>query len=129
VTDASAHADSRHDAVERFDALLARARTVIRVETRRNDRVVAATTITLAGDTHTTIAVTIIADDFERHCEAVVGELRARTARLRTLSAVVQAATRIAIATGTGNPLLALHAALRLVSELNDGAGPIGDTP
>lgn len=129
MNDASAHADSRHDAVERFDALLARAQTAIQVETRRNDRVVAATTITLGGDTHTTIAVAITADDFLRHGEAVAVELRARAARLRTLSAVVQAATRIAIATGTGNPLLALHAAWRLVSEVNGRAGPIGETP
>lgn len=105
-----------HEVVERIDALLARTQTAIHVETRRNERIVATTTITLGGDARNTIFAAATAEDFMRHREAVAVELRARAARLRMLSAV----TRIAIASGTGNPLLALHAAWRAVSEAID---------
>jgi hypothetical protein len=103
---------------ELLDTLLARAQTAVRVETRREDRIMAATTITLGGDTRSIVAAAARADDFRRHRLAVAIELRGRTARLRIFAAVVHAATRIAIASGTGNHLLALHTAWRFVSEV-----------
>lgn len=114
MSDVAPGTDGPRDLVEWVDALLARAQTAVHVETHRNNRIVAMTTITLGGDTQNTIAHAITTDDYQRHREAVAVELRARTTRLRALSAVVVAATHISIATGTGNPLLALHAAWRL---------------
>jgi hypothetical protein len=113
-TDDTAEADG----AALLDELLARSRTAVQVETRRAERVVAATTIEIDGDARSVLAPRATADELARHREAVAAAIEARAARLRTLAAVVSAATRIAIASGTGNPLLVLRAAVRFMSDV-----------
>jgi hypothetical protein len=78
-------------------------------------RIVASTTVGLAGDVASTLDAAASPADLAIHVQSLEGTLRARAARMRLLFSTLQAATKISLAIGTGNPLLALPAAARFI--------------
>ena len=86
-----------------------------RLETRRDGEVVAATTVGLGGDFASAVGGAASAADLAGHLAALEQTLRGRRARARIVLCTLQAAAKIAVAAGTGNPLLAVGAAWKVV--------------
>lgn len=98
-----------------LDALLDQANAAVRIETKVKGQLIASTRVGVAGDTISTFSKAAASNDLSQHLASVGHTLRARHARIRTVISVFDVASKIALATGTGNPLLALPAALRFI--------------
>lgn len=102
-------------AARMLDELLERIGTRASVETRRGGHVVASTRISRAGDIVTSVAPALDDELLARHVAELERTLDERRERLLVVVAIVEMAAKIAVATGTGNPLLAVPTAIRFI--------------
>jgi hypothetical protein len=98
-----------------LDSLLERVGASARIETRADGGLLASTIIGLAGDFTTTIAPSASPSDLELHAKSIDQILRTRQTWLRMLLSTLQVAAKITAATGTGQWLVAIHAAWRFL--------------
>jgi hypothetical protein len=98
-----------------LNQVLERVRAVAQVETRVDGRLVASTRVGLAGDFASAVAEVTEQSELETHAESVEAELRMRRAWTRLVLSTLQMAVKLALATGTGNPLLVLPAAWKFM--------------
>ena len=90
-----------------------------RVETRdAAGRILATSDIGFAGDTRTHLEADTDADVLRRHARRFERELAALHQRRLTIAAALHMAAKLAAAAGSGNPLLALPAAWRFISQV-----------
>ena len=85
------------------------------VETREEGALVASTRVDLDGDLVTLVDEGVAKGEIERHRLALAAAFAERQSNARVALATVEAAVKIAVAVGTGNPWLALPAAWRFV--------------
>lgn len=98
-----------------LDRLLELASGAARVETRVKGRLVASTRVGLGGDVVSAIGPSASRSEIALHSTTLDRSLRTRRARMRLVLSIVQAATKIAFAIGSANPLAALPAAWRFI--------------
>lgn len=98
-----------------FDRLMEQIGATLRVETREGDALVAVTRVELDSDLVTAVGPTGAGEAIERHRAALAAALFERRSSTRVVLSTVEAAVKIAIAAGTGNPLLALPAAWKFI--------------
>jgi hypothetical protein len=101
-----------------FDRMLERVSATVPIETQVGGRLVASTTVGLAGDFATAVDASASPEHHEVHLKSLALALRTRGARVRILLSTAQATLKIAVAMGTGNPLLAVPAARRFIRDL-----------
>lgn len=104
-----------HAAARILDELLTRARTFARVETERSGRVVVSTWVGRGGDIISSVAPSLEPETISRHLEALGQTLREQREREILLRSILEMGSKIALAAGTGNPLLAMPAALQFI--------------
>ena len=98
-----------------LDKLLGRLATFARVETRVSGKLAATTTVGWSGNFENVLGDDVTPADLKLHERSVAIALRTRRTWLRIILLTVQSATRLALAAGTGNLLLALPAAWKFI--------------
>jgi hypothetical protein len=116
-TDGTSQPDA-HAATRILDELLEHARTFARVETERRGRVVVSTWVGRGGDIISSVAPSLEPETISRHLDALGQTLREQRARGMLLRSILEMASKIALAAGTGNPLLAMPAALQFIRDI-----------
>ena len=112
-----------------IDELLASVRHRARIETTRGGRVVASTAVSLGGDIVTSLDPELDAEQRSRHLGDLDTHLREQRERIELLLAVLQMAAKIALAAGSGNPMLALPTALRFIRSVMAERDPTPASP
>jgi hypothetical protein len=98
-----------------LNQVLERVHVVAQVETRVDGALVASTRVGLTGDVGCAVAEVIEQSELDAHAQSVEAELRVRRAWTRLVLSTLQMAVKLALATGAGNPLLALPAAWKFM--------------
>jgi hypothetical protein len=116
-TEGTSQADERA-ASRVLEELIDRARTFARVETEGSGRVVVSTWVGRDGDIISSVAPTLDPEAIPRHLAALGQTLRERRERAKLLLSILEMASKIALAAGTGNPLVAVLAALKFIRDI-----------
>lgn len=112
--------------VARFlDRVLEQAGTSTRVVTRVDEQQLLSTSVGLTGDCTSVFSRVSAPPELEQHMETLATQLRLRRARTRLALSTVQMAMKVALATGTANPWLALPAVFRFIREVIAEPRPI----
>lgn len=101
-----------------LDDLIERARTQASVDTRSEGRVVASTRVGRGGSVVSNVTPTLEPELLQQHLDELAGEVRRHQERTALVVSTMQMASKIALAAGTGNPLLAIPAAVRFIRQI-----------